>query len=309
MQNIDVVIPVFNSQLTLEPLLEGLLKVRDENSLDLQVILVNDGSSDQSLEICLKLAERHPNILVVDLLRNYGQHAAIFAGIAHSTASYVVTMDDDGQHPPESVLSLLNAMEDDIDVVYGVAIKEEHSIFRNFSSRLVKNLIFKLLGVQNARKISAFRLIRSEILKPYNFSELTTGVIDVAINWNTERTVSVPVNFEKRQVGRSNYTLFKLISFAFNMIINYSTRPLKVATLSGVIGFFASSALSVVLFLKWAFGGITVPGFTTIALSVLIFGSVQLITLGVIGEYVGKIHQKTIGRPLFAVRKIYRLPR
>jgi glycosyltransferase involved in cell wall biosynthesis len=257
----------------------------------------------------LKLAARHSNILVVDLLRNYGQHAAIFAGIAHSTATYVVTMDDDGQHPPESVLSLLNAMEEDIDVVYGVAIKEEHSIFRNFSSRVVKSLIFKLLGIQNAKKISAFRLIRSEILKPYNFSELTTGVIDVAINWNTERTVSVPVNFMKRQAGRSNYTLFKLISFAFNMIINYSTRPLKVATLSGVIGFFASSALSIVLLLKWAFGGITVPGFTTIALSVLIFGSVQLITLGVIGEYVGKIHEKSIGRPLFAVRKIYTLPR
>lgn len=305
MENIDVIIPVFNSGETIEEVLRKLLATKyfyDSRTNTGQIFLVNDGSTDNSASICKEYSRNHPSITFIDLMRNYGQHAAIFAGLYHSKADLIVTMDDDDQHSPESIQKLVEALTPEYDVVYGVAIEDEHGWFRNWTSRLIKSIFFRMLGIENARHISAFRIIRREVINSIDFSELSNGILDVVINWNTTRIKWISIPMQKRKVGKSGYTFYTLVKFALNMLSNYSIRPLRIASLVGLVSF-ALSALTALFFaIQSVLGNIQIPGFASISILVATLGSIQLVTLGIIGEYLGKVHEKSIGRPLFTVR-------
>lgn len=304
MKRLDIIIPVYNSEKTIGTLLQSLLAEKNLKIYDLGIILVNDGSNDDSLKVCGSFVESHPNTMVIDLMKNYGQHSALFAGISHSTAEIIVTMDDDGQHLPSSISSLLVALTPDVDVVYGIAQEDEHSWSRNLGSRLFKGLVFRGLGIKDSSRTSAFRAIRAKVFKGIDLTDLSSGILEVAINWNTSRIKSIEVPMNLRKIGKSNYSYYKLFKFAIAMLTSYSTRPLRFATLVGVIGFVFSLSLSGYYLYFALSGGVKVEGFSTLVILISLLGSIQLITLGIIGEYLGKVHEKNIGKPIFVVRDI-----
>ena len=304
MKRLDIIIPVFNSEDTIGTLLQGILDERKLEHYHVGIILVNDGSVDGSLSVCNSWAATHSQITVIDLMKNYGQHSAIFAGISHSSAELLVTMDDDGQHLPGSIPPLLDALSPDVDVVYGIAEVDEHSWSRNLGARFLKGLVFRGLGIKNSSTTSAFRVIRAKVFSGIEFAGLSSGILEVAINWNTDRikSIEVPMNF--RKIGKSNYSFYKLFKFAIAMVTSYSTRPLRFATLLGILGFmFSLFLMGFYMFFALA-GRVKVDGFSTLVILISLLGSVQLITLGIIGEYLGKVHEKNIGKPVFVVREV-----
>lgn len=307
-KNIDlsIIIPCFNSELYLESNVTNILDVLNSHfKIEFEVILVIDGSPDKTIEVAKHLSSKFKNIRTLELTRNFGQHPALFAGISLSCGELIVTMDDDGQHTPSGLIQLLNSASPVHDVIYGIAEEEEHDLFRNFFSRFTKRIIFGVLGIKNARNISAFRLIRREIFHDIDFSNLSRGTLDVIINWNTTKISWTRVTMSKRSIGKSNYRLTSLVRFALDMVTNYSTRPLRIATISGAFGFIVSMCLAIYFGLQWLDGNVKVPGFTTLAILTCTLGSIQLLALGIIGEYLGKIHEKSSSRPAFTIRNTW----
>jgi len=305
MNKLDVIIPVYNSERSVGSIIQELVDSKELRKFEYKVLLVNDGSTDRSLEICRSFAASNSQIIVIDLMRNYGQHAAIFAGIFHSHADLIVTMDDDGQHLVSEIKVLIEKMNNEFDVVYGIPNKGEHGILRNAASAFFKSVLFRTLGIKDSRQTSAFRLVRKQVLNGLDFSSMSTGILDVAIHWNTSRIGWTKVEMRKRTFGKSSYSFFRLAKLGLGMLTSYSIRPLKLATIIGLSGFVFSSVFAAGILILNLMGKISVPGFTTIAILVSILSSVQLVTLGILGEYIGNIHQRSISKPTYTVRTIW----
>ena len=305
-KDLSIIIPCYKSEHYLEKNVTNILDVlKSELDLEFEILLVVDGSPDKTILVAEKLASVHIEVRAIELSKNFGQHASLFAGISQAQGELILTMDDDGQHTPIGILALLNSMSPNLDVVYGVSDKDEHNFLRNLSSRIAKAFIFRALGIKNARNISAFRLFRRSVVTNIDFSSLSSGTLDVIINWNTDRISWTKVRMIQRPHGKSNYRLSGLIRFAFDMITNYSTRPLRVATFFGIIGFLVTGTFAVFIGIASINGMIKVPGFASIAILVSALGSIQLLTLGIIGEYLGKIHEKSSSKPSFTIRKTW----
>jgi undecaprenyl-phosphate 4-deoxy-4-formamido-L-arabinose transferase len=266
-----------------------------------EIILVVDGSPDDTWAVAHGLALRGGPVRAIRLARNYGQHNALIAGVRAARYDAVVTMDDDLQHPPEELPTLLSALTDDVDLVYGVARDEEHGLLRSLASRAVKaGLAF---GAHDTRRMSAFRAFRSFLRNGFDLVNGPHISVDVALSWGTTRVRAVPVRMDERTQGTSGYTVRTLIRHTVNMVVGYSTTPLRLVTYLG----FLVGAAGLVLFARliWSYftGSTTVAGFTTISAMVAMFSSVQMIATGILGEYVGRIHTNGIGRPTYVIRE------
>lgn len=302
-KSLSIVIPCFQSEASLA---EVVLGIRDSltgiNGFKFEILLVLDGPTDRTAEIAAQLENEIAECRVIELSRNFGQHPAIFAGILSTKYEIVITMDDDGQHLPSEIPTLIEALSDETDLVYGLPTQEEHGLFRSFASRFFKSMLFRILGIKNARDVSAFRIFRKSLLQNIDLQKISSGTVDVALHWSTTRIKTVRTNMNKRSAGKSNYTLRSLIKFAIQMIIGYSVKPLKFALFIGLIGFLASAALSLYFLVQYLQGDVKVAGFSTITILVTALSSIQLVTLGILGEYIASIHQKSIGKPMFNIR-------
>ncbi|GAA3444122.1 glycosyltransferase family 2 protein [Planomonospora venezuelensis] len=302
--SVSVVIPCYRSEITLPPLVSRLVSVLCDLAVRHEVILVVDGSPDRTWDVAESLARQFDAVRAIRLSRNYGQHNALVAGIREARFDVVVTMDDDLQHPPEQIPLLLAALEGDrLDLVYGVPHSEEHGFLRSLASRSVKTGMSRALGIRNAQKIGAFRAFRTCLRDGFESLSGPHASVDVALSWGTTQIGSVGVHMNDREFGESNYNLRMLVRHAANLLLGYSTAPLRVASylgfLTGIIGLF----LGGVVLWRFASGDTTVAGFTTITSMVAIFSSAQLISIGVLGEYIGRIHGGGLGRPTYVVRE------
>ncbi len=297
---LSVVVPVFNAEHTLGDLarrLAGVLAAGDE------VIFVEDAGTDASWAVITDLVAAHPGWRGVQLGRNSGQHAALLAGIRAVTRPVVVTMDDDLQQRPEDVPKLVEALTPAVDLVYGVSEVEEHGAGRSFASRLVKRVLRGALGVAHAEHISAFRCFRTDLREAFAEVDDPYVSIDVLLSWATSRVAAVPVEMEHRAAGRSGYTLRGLVRHAVNMLTGYSAAPLRaVAYLGLLLGALGLATLTYVL-LRFFLGDTTVPGFTFVASLLSIVGGIQMLAIAVIGEYLGRVHFRTMRRPAYFVRR------
>jgi glycosyltransferase involved in cell wall biosynthesis len=302
---VSIVVPCYRSAGTLPALVERLNAVMPSLVSAYEVILVVDGSPDQTWPVAHELALRGGAggaVRAIRLARNYGQHNALIAGVRAARYDVVVTMDDDLQHPPEEIPALLDALTDDIDLVYGVARDEEHGVLRSLASRAVKAGMSEALGARDARQISAFRAFRTFLRNGFDLVNGPHVSVDVALSWGTTRIRAVPVRMDERAQGSSGYTLRALVRHTVNMVVGYSTTPLRLVTYLG----FLVGAAGLVLFARliWLYfnGTTTVAGFTTISAMVAMFSSVQMIATGILGEYVGRIHTGGLGRPTYVIR-------
>jgi len=301
---LSVVIPCFQSELTLKDVVNGIQNTLKTHKINrFEIILVLDGPTDGTMKIAYQLEESFSKCRVVELSRNFGQHAAIYAGISISNYGLVVTMDDDGQHLSCELPKLIEAIDEQVDVVYGRPLEDEHGSFRNFASNTFKAGLFKILGVKNARDISALRIFRKELLQNIDFQKISAGIVDVPLHWNSTRIKTIPIKMAKRAKGKSNYTLRSLFGFAIQMVVSYSVKPLKFALGLGLFGFLASALLTIYFLIQYFTGKVQVAGFSTITVLITTISSIQLVTLGVLGEYVANIHQRSIGKPIFNIKQ------
>lgn len=300
---VSVVVPCYRSAKTLPRLVDDLMETLPAITTAFEIVLVVDGSPDDTWQVASQLANKYPETRAMRLARNYGQHNALIAGVRNARYEVVVTMDDDLQHPADQIPVLLNALTDDIDLVYGVAAEEEHGFFRSLASRAVKSAMASTLDVQGARSISAFRAFRTFLRDGFDGLEGPHASVDVALSWSTTRVAEVRVRMEERSEGESNYTVSLLIKHALTMLTGYSTKPLR---LVGYLGFLCA-AFGVLLFgviiYKYATGATTVAGFTTLASMVALFSGAQMLAIGVLGEYVGRMHSDSMGRPTYVIRE------
>lgn len=299
---VSIVIPVYNSAATLAMLLERLAPALASLAASYEVILVNDGSRDASWNAITELAPRYPFVRGINLMRNFGQHNALLAGIRAARYPILVTMDDDLQHPPEEIHRLLDKLDEGYDVVYGVPKHLPHSPWRNLTSWLLKRLMSSAVGVKEARKLSAFRAFRTELREAFARYQSPTVFLDVLLSWGTTRFGSVKVRHDPRKVGRSTYTLRKLLRLALMLLTGFSTGPLRLASFVGFsFTCFGIGVLAYVMVRVVVQGSI--PGFPFLASIIAIFSGAQLFALGIIGEYVAVAHNRLMERPVYVVRE------
>lgn len=297
---ITVVIPVYNSQDTLKELVDRLGAVLPDLADDFEVILINDGSRDASWEVISQLAEAHSWVRGINLMRNYGQHNALLCGIRHAKFDITVTMDDDLQHPPEEIHKLLERLSQGHDVVYGAPQKMPHSWWRNAFSYLIKRSLALAMGVKNVRDFAAFRAFRTKLRQAFVNYQNPNVIIDVLLSWGTTRFATVFVDEKPRQSGRSNYNFFKLVQYTLVVLTGFSTLPLRVASTIGFIFTFIGLAILVyVLAIYFLLG--SVPGFPFLASMIAMFSGIQLFALGLIGEYLARIFDRSMDRPPYII--------
>ncbi|GAB2455951.1 glycosyltransferase family 2 protein [Streptosporangium sandarakinum] len=303
MTRVSVVIPCYRSAQTLPALVGRLLAVLPDVASAFEVVLVVDGSPDDTWEAAQELADRHETVRALLLARNYGQHNALVAGIRCVRYDVVVTMDDDLQHPPEEVPRLLAALRPDLDLVYAVPRSGTHGLLRDLASRSLKIGLSGRFGGENSGDICSFRAFRSFLREALDGVTGPYTQIDIAFSWATTRIGTVRVNMEHRSVGHSNYTVPMLVRHAIGVLVAYSSIPLRLVTYCGLLtGALGTVLLAVFLWSYWC-GDTTVKGFTSTATMISLFASAQMVALGVIGEYLGRIHAERMGRPTYIIRE------
>jgi len=301
--SVSVVVPVYNGQESLVELVERLEASLAPLTGRWEVILVNDGSRDQSWPVICQLAADHSRVRGLNLMRNYGQHNALLAGILQARHDVIVTLDDDLQNPPEEVPNLIAKLAEGFDVVYGAPSKEQHGFWRNIASRVTKLTLQTIMGAETARRVSAFRAFRTQVRDAFASYRSPYVSIDVLLTWGTTRFAAVQVQHEPRRTGVSNYTFSKLVIHALNLMTGFSTWPLKLASF---IGFgFTLFGLGILAYVvgRYIIQGGSIPGFPFLASVIAIFSGAQLFALGVIGEYLARIHYRMMDRPAYTVRE------
>lgn len=301
--DLSVIVPVYNSAEALPELIERLGTVLPTLAERFEVLLVNDGSRDGSWAAIGALGAARPWVRGINLMRNYGQHNALLAGIRAARGELIVTMDDDLQHPPEELHRLLAALQEGYDVVYGTPEQQQHGLLRNLASTMTKLALQGSMGVATAQKVSAFRAFRGAVRNAFTQYQGSYVSIDVLLTWATTRFTAVTVEHAPRRHGVSNYTLTKLITHALNMVTGFSVLPLQLASMIG-FGFtlFGMLVLAYVLG-RYLILGYSVPGFPFLASIIALFSGAQLFALGIIGEYLARMHFRMMERPSYVIRE------
>ena len=299
---ISAIVPVYRSESTLKDLHKQLVQALESTGRPFEIILVEDCGGDGSWAEIERLASTDNRVHGIRLSRNYGQHNALLCGIRIARNAIIVTLDDDLQNPPAEIPKLLDKLTKGYDVVYGTPEREQHGVLRDFASKITKLALQNAMGAETARKVSAFRIFRTELRGAFENYKGPFVSIDVLLTWGTTRFSSVTVRHHPRETGESAYTTGKLITHALNMVTGFSTLPLQVASLMGFAFAFLGALVLIVVVLTYLFFGSRVPGFPFLAAIIAIFSGVQLCALGIFGEYLARIHFRTMDRPSYSVR-------
>jgi undecaprenyl-phosphate 4-deoxy-4-formamido-L-arabinose transferase len=298
------VVPLYNSAATLPRLLEELSAISIQGGVEL--VLVNDGSRDETERLAHQLIERcSAPVTFISLSRNFGEHNAVLQGLRASTGEFVVTMDDDLQNPPSEVLKLLRvAQTEERDVVYSVYEEKQHAWWRNFGSRLTNTIADWSIDKPKGLYLSSFRCIARFVVDEIAKSENPYPYIDALIFQVTQNVGVVTVRHDARSEGQSGYTVRKLLRLWMSMLVNASIMPLRFAALLGIamssVGFVAVVYVLVNHFLHRE------PlGWGSLMAALLVFSGTQLLLLGIVGEYIGRIYMRVSEKPQSIVR--YRL--
>lgn len=301
--DLSIVIPVYRSAEILPQLASRLEQVLPGLAQTFEVLLVCDGSPDNSWTVIRELAAKHKFIKGVNLAKNYGQHNALLIGIREAKHSVIVTMDDDLQHPPEEIHKLLTHLNEGYDVVYGMAEQLKHNVARNIASSSIKYMMQQMIGYENAGMTSAFRAFRTKVRDSFAAYHDKFVSIDILLTWGTSKFSRVLVQHNERHSGVSGYNIRKLLLHTVNIVTSFSSIPLQLASMLGFLFMMLGVVTVIYVLITYMINGGTVPGFTFLASLISIFSGVQLFSLGVIGEYLSRIHFRSMGQPYGIIRE------
>ena len=304
MKKVSFVIPCYRSENTLEGV---FLEIKEAmNKLEqytYEVILINDSSPDNTWKTIERLSNENDNITGINFSKNFGQHAALMAGMRETTGDYVVCLDDDGQTPANEVDKLLNALEDGADAVYARYGNKKHSLFRNFGSRANDVMTRVMLGKPKELFVSSYfgvkRFVVEDMIRYQNSYPYVIGLVLRA----TKNIVNVDVTHREREEGRSGYTLKKLLGLWFNGFTAFSVTPLRIATVIGCICAVVGFAYGLYVFIRRLVDPNMVMGFSSIMCAILFVGGMLMIMLGLVGEYIGRIYISLNNSPQYVIRE------
>jgi len=307
MKKVSFCIPCYKSEQTLTKVVDEIRTSMEEISdkYEYEIILVNDASPDGTFNVISKLVDTYPNITGIDLAKNFGQHAALMAGFAHVTGDILVCLDDDGQTPANEVYKLLDKIEEGADVVYARYDHKKHSLFRNFGSFINEKMTEFLLGKPKELYVSSYfaakRFIVDEMLR---YDKSYPYVIGLVLR-STKRIANVNVDHREREVGRSGYTLGKLLGLWMNGFTAFSVKPLRIATWTGIscaiLGFIYGLYT---IIKKFVLGDAVAVGFSALMSSVMFIGGMILFMLGILGEYIGRMYISMNNAPQYVIREV-----
>lgn len=302
---ISVVIPVYNEEASLEPLYERLERVLEEVGRPYEVIFVDDGSRDRSLEILCRLQEEHDPVRVIRLNRNYGQHAAVFAGLDHVRGDVIVTLDADLQNPPEEIPRLLDKIGEGHDVVGGWRRnRQDHSI-RRWLSWGVNKIASRVVGVEMRDYGCMLRAYRREVVEALRGCSEVSSFIPALANTFAGSPTEIPVEHDRRARGRSKYNAFRLIRLNFDLMTGFSLLPIQVVSLAGIGIALLGLGFGGFLMLRRLLMGPESEGVFTLFAILFFFVGIQILALGLIGEYIGRIYMEVRRRPRYVIQQIY----
>lgn len=281
--------------------MEQLAKALPELADAFEVILVHDGSPDGSWKNIERLAARYPWMVGIRLMRNYGQHNATLCGVRAAKYELIVTMDQDLQHPPQEILKMVEKLEQGYDVVYGSPARLPQGFWRNLMTAAMKRLLANVMGIPSIRRISAFRIFRSHLRDAFVQFQNPSLILDVLLSWGTDRFAWVNVNIPPAE--RTNYNLAALVKASVLILTGFSTAPLRAASWMGfLMTLFGLGILVYVTYVYFMLGSL--PGFPFLASIIAIFSGAQLFTLGILGEYLAHIFERSMDRPAYVVQEI-----
>jgi glycosyltransferase involved in cell wall biosynthesis len=302
--NISIVIPVYNSSAILQNLIFRLEPVLAGHYEKYELILVNDGSKDESWDLINSLVAKHFWIRGINLMRNYGQHNALLCGVRHARFETIVTMDDDLQNPPEEIPKLTQKLSEGFDVVYGTPDHHQHGLWRDTASFITKISLKATMGIETARMVSSFRAFRVQVREAFAGYRGSFVFLDVLFTWGTTKFAAISVRHDPRQEGSSNYNLWQLITHALNMITGFSSLPLQLASILGFLFTIVGFIILVYVLASYIVYRGSVPGFSFLACIIAIFSGVQLLMLGIFGEYLARMHFRTMDKPSSIIREM-----
>lgn len=304
MSKISFVIPCYRSEHTIEAVVAEIMDtMRGLAAYDYDIFLVNDCSPDNTFAVIRQICEKHNNVTGISLAKNFGQHAALMAGLRKSDGDIVVCLDDDGQTPADEVGKLIEAIEQGSDVVYASYDSKQHSAFRNFGSHINDIMTRVMLGKPKELQLTSYfaakRFVVDSMLQYEHSYPYVIGLVLRA----TKNITNVPVKHRKREVGSSGYTMRKLLSLWFNGFTAFSIFPLRIATAAGVFFAVAGFLYGIYTVIKRLVNPAVPMGFSSLMAAVVFFGGMLMIMLGLIGEYIGRIYICINRSPQYVIRE------
>ena len=306
MKIVSFVIPCYNSEKFIQNTVEDLQNAinRDFSEYKAEIILINDSSKDKTESKIEEIAKHSTNVITIDMAKNFGQHGAIFAGLAQAKGDIIICLDDDGQTPPDEAIKLVNALDENTDVVYARYKNKKHNKFRNFGSKVNDYMAQSLLEKPKDLFISSYfamkKYVKDEILKYTNPYPYLEGLV----LRTTNKIKNVDINHKERKVGKSNYTLRKLLHLWVNGFTSFSVKPLRIAIVCSFIFVICAIIITLAIIINKIKNPSVPLGWSSTMVVLLIVGSALTFILGLIGEYVGRIYISINNSPQYVVRKV-----
>ncbi len=301
---VSVVVPVFNEVGILKELYERLTKVMEQREPHYELVFIDDGSTDGSYEALKNFRENDERVKVVRFTRNFGQQAAVLAGFRESTGPVMVQIDSDLQNPPEEIPKLLDAMTDDVDLVTTVTRKRNDGLMRILGSRLLMWLGKMVSGNRFELNLSSFRAFRRSVLEKIESCTDRSRYLAVLMSWMAVPSVEIEVDHHPRPSGDTKYPFLNLVKLAWDLITGYSNMPLRLVTYLGITGAVIGFCLTLFLLYQRFVNGILVDGLVVMCAVFAFFAGVQLFSIGILGEYLGRVYLQVQNRPDYIIEKV-----
>lgn len=299
----SILIPVYGSSKILKPLYQRITSVFYDISNNYEIIFIEDCSFDNAWDVILDISSFDTRVRALKLSKNFGQHNALLCGIREARGNFIITLDDDLQHPPEEIPNLINEINKGFDVVYGKPKKENREFFRKIITQITKFSLAYATGNSNTRNISPFRIFKNNLRGSFAHFKNETVNIDILLTYSTNKISFIYVDHNARYEGKSGYNFLKLIKRTISILTGLSTAPLHFATLMGIaLSIFGLFIFGYVI-VEWILYGSIVRGFPFLASLIALFSGSQLLALGILGLYISKIHTNLLHRPSYVIKE------
>lgn len=300
---ISVLVPLLNEEESLPELNDRLHKSLGEIGRSYEIIYINDGSTDTSQELIESFRKNDGRVKIIEFNRNYGQHMALFAGFERAQGDIIVTIDADLQNPPEEIPKLVSKIEEGYDVVATYRKMRQDSVLRKLPSFIVNKITSRLVGVKLRDYGCMLRAYGRDVVNSINMCQESSSFIPALANTYAKRIAEIEVGHEERKMGTSKYSLFRLLRLNFDLMTGFSLLPIQWIGMLGVIIAAFGLAFAIFLFVRRLVVGPESEGLFTLFAILFFFMGIQILTLGIIGEYIGRIFQEVRRRPRFIIRK------
>lgn len=299
----SLVVPLYNEELVITESYKRLKKVMDSCMESYEIIFINDGSKDNTEKLANEICNKDSNVKLINFSRNFGHQPAITAGMELSTGAAVIVIDADLQDPPEVMLKMMEKWKEGYDVVYGKRIQRRgETFFKKFTAKMFYKTLNKLTDVNIPKDTGDFRLIDRKVCNVLNSLPEKNRYVRGLVSWLGFKQIGVEFIREERFAGTTNYPLKKMIKLAFDGITSFSYKPLKFASIAGVITSSLGFIYLIVILFQKLFTNLNIQGWTSLIAITIIFNGIILLVLGIMGEYIGRIYDESKGRPIYIVK-------